>query len=114
MILAVRRVSTKQPAQGYGSSSPLKYDLRQAGVSQALDNGTVSSVISILTSLEADLSEWLGRRWPPFPSARTSDGAEAACWIERSNDRSSTDEVTIGFRSTSGWSLRILALPASD
>lgn len=113
MILALRRVSSKQPAQGYGSSSPLKYDLRQAGVSEAPDSGTVSAVISILTSLQTDLSEWLGCRWPPFPPAGTSDGAEAACWMEHSPGGSSTDELTIGFRSPSGWSLRIVSLPAA-
>lgn len=108
--LAIRFVATMQPTEGYGSAPALKYDLKQAGASDGLDDATISAVLSVLAGIQADLSEWSGRRWPPFPTATTADGAEPASWTEPAQGPAGDVTTAVGYTSESGWSLRIASV----
>ncbi|WP_354700038.1 hypothetical protein [Paraconexibacter sp. AEG42_29] len=56
----------------------------------------------MLDVISVDLSEWLGRRWPPFPAtASDTGGCEAFVTVEGGM-------VVAGYVDGTGWSLRII------
>ncbi|WP_354697277.1 hypothetical protein [Paraconexibacter sp. AEG42_29] len=99
-----------KPSDGHRSSSPLTFDLVEATADNSHVNAVASAVRWILSSIQTEVSEWVGYRWPEIPESSSASGGGEAYAVPDHEKA----VLLVGLEREDGWSLRIAQLPIAE